>query len=177
MRLDLRCRRPGLAHEELDLALDSSTATRIAGDASREGVPSPLWAAIAIESERALCAAARTDRARRELRLYLDSAARQSGLGAQGDRRLEAYATALRQATARTRDASATTCLTLLVPYHTLLAWEIAADHEDTPLLDWARSRLLAVGPGRPLWEAAAAERGQTLGEWVALCALGAALR
>lgn len=175
MRLDMRSRRPGLAHEELDLVLDSSAAGRLAGEATSDGLPSPLWAVIAIESERALCAAAPTDWARRELCRRLDSAARLSVLEPRRDTRLDAYAAALRHSPAPAHYAGVTTRLTLLVPYHTLLAWEVAADHDGIPLLDWAHSQLVAVGPGRPLWEAAAAESGQTLGEWVALCALDAA--
>jgi hypothetical protein len=87
---------------------------------------------------------------------------------------LRAWASALRRPIDPPLHATPTpgATLSLIVPYHTLLAWELAADVAGLPLLDWARSLITSAGRGRALWEAAAAEAGCTLGEWVALFAL-----
>src|SRR5262245_20762677 len=57
---DLRVQpvRPGLAHEQLELALEAREVAVIEAAASAEGVPTGLWASIVIESERVLCIAA-----------------------------------------------------------------------------------------------------------------------
>lgn len=167
MRLHARSRRPGLAHEELDLSLDRSTAERVVRRTA--GLPPPLWAVIAIESERALGAATRADESDAVLARRLDWAARRTTPNPRRRTQLAAYAAALRQPPATSQPAPARTPLGLLVPYHTLLVWDIAADQDGVSLANWARARLAAVEMGRPLWEAAAAEAGQMLAEWVAL--------
>lgn len=167
MRLHARSRRPGLAHEELDLTLDCSTAERVVRET--DGLPPPLWAVIAIESERALHAAARPDESHGTLARRLDWAARRTTPNPSRRTQLTAYAAALRQPPATAQPAAVTRPLALLVPYHTLFAWDIAADQDGVSLADWARGRLAAVVMGRRLWEAAAAEAGQMLAEWVAL--------
>lgn len=167
MRLDARSRRPGLAHEELGLSLDRSTAERVVRQT--DGLPPPLWAVIAIESERALGAATRPGESDAVLARRLDWTARRTTPNPRRRTQLAAYAAALRRPPATAQPAPVTTPLALLVPYHTLLAWEIAGDQDSVSLADWARARLATVEMGRCLWEAAAADAGQMLAEWVAL--------
>lgn len=171
--MDSRSRRPGVAHEELELPL-GSCASAVAANAARERLPLPLWALIAIESERALQAVASSERARSEVANRLDWVARMPPSHASRETCLRAWACALRCPPDPPYDVAPTACVAidLLVPYHTLFAWELAADHAGAPLLEWARSRLASASRGRALWEAAAAEAGCTLGEWIALSAL-----
>lgn len=165
IRLDSRTRRPGLAHEQLELSLHRPAAQRLASLRATDRLPAPLLAVIAIESERALGAAASEKPA--VLARRLDWAARRAAPACVRRSQLAAYAAALRdpEVCEAGREAAE---LELLVPYHTLLAWEIAAAEAQLPLRDWARAQLVAAGSGRRLWEAAAADRGETLGEWVA---------
>jgi hypothetical protein len=173
VQFDLRVHslRPGLAHERLEIALDRDPASAVEAAASADGVPSELWAAIAIESERALrTAAAATGVARDHLEAALNNAAAhpQTVTAAGRGRRLAGYARALRHGDADTPIGAARR-LTIIVAYHTLFAWELEAAYAGASVESWA-SALLAVMPqGRLRWEAAAAETGQTLGEWVAL--------
>ncbi len=173
LRLGSRSRRPGVAHEELELRLGSCACAAFA-NAAHDRLPLPLWALIAIESERALHAAAPSELARSELAARLDWVARMPPSDAPRETRLRAWAVALRCPPDPPRDATPTpgVVLELIVPYHTLLAWELAADRTGAPLLEWARFRLASASRGRALWEAAAAEAGCTLGEWIALSAL-----
>jgi hypothetical protein len=161
MRLDVRSRRPGVAHEELE-------------NAAHDRLPLPLWVLIAIESERALHAAASSELGRSELAARLDWVARMPPSDVSRETRLRAWAVVLRCPTDPPRDVAPApgVAIDLLVPYHTLFAWKLAADRAEVPLLEWARSRLASASRGRALWEAAAAETGCTLGEWVALSAL-----
>lgn len=164
--------RPGLAHETLMVSLEAPVAAAIAETASAEALPCGLWAGIAIESERALRAAADAHRVGPEtLKRQLDAWSMSAGRslpGAHG-RRLQAYARAIRHGVPALPSAVAEESLAVTVAYHSLLAWDRQAASEDTDTASWAQA-LLAVGPvGRPSWEAAAAQAGQTLGEWVAL--------
>lgn len=171
MRLGERSRRPGLAHEDLALHVDRSTARRVARLAASDRIPVALWAVIAIESERALRAVAPSAEARAQLILRLDVASVNSTEMLDSDTRLDSYASALRGPPVP-ESLEWATRLELLVPYHSLRAWQIAAIRSKLPLHDWARGQLLAARPGRATWEAAAAARGQTLGEWIVLGAL-----
>jgi len=167
LRLDERSRRPGLAHEELTLELDRELAARVTAQAASDGVPAPLWAVIAIESERARLATV-TGHPQEELSRRLDWIARRHREPPR-ETRLAAYAAALRRASDPTDLGALRPPLALLVPYHSLVAWEIAAEDAGAPLEEWARNQLGVAGRGRSLWEAAAAEAGQMLAEWVAV--------
>jgi hypothetical protein len=173
VRLDLRSRRPGVAHEELELHLGSYATIAFAG-AAHDRLPTPLWSLITIESERALHAVASSEPARCELAAHLDWAARAPMREVSRKTRLHTWASSLRRPLDPAHHATLVpgVTLNLIVPYHTLLAWELAADVAGLTLLDWARSLLTSAGRGRARWEAAAAEAGCTLSEWVALFAL-----
>jgi hypothetical protein len=175
IQLGHRSRRPGLAHDELWLDLGSGAASVLVL-ATHDRLPPPLWAALTIESERALRTVAPEPSRRRPLAARLDRIARtRSASSGRGETRLHAWAAALRHPPAagpRTAPAQAV-ALDLLVPYHTLQAWQLAAERAGLPLHEWARSLLATSGAGRAMWEAAAAEAACTLGEWVALSAPG----
>jgi hypothetical protein len=168
MRLDARSRRPGLAHEEFNLCLDLPHAERACHMAAAEGLPLPLWVVIAIESQRAL-RAARPDESPGAVASRLDWAARRPPRQVRRATRLAAYAAVLRCPPRTVQPMRVASELPLLVPYHTFLAWEIAAEDDEVALNDWALAQLAAAGTRRPLWEAASAEAGQMLAEWVAL--------
>jgi hypothetical protein len=165
LRLDAGARRPGMAHERIELPLDAPASATISRLMAAERLPTGLLAVIAIESERSLRRAAGNHDAA-ALARRLDWAARRAVRPVRGSQ-LGAYAAALRRAEA-TPTAPRGRRLELLVPYHTLLAWEMAADVIGMGLETWACAHLATARAGRKLWEAAAAERGQMLAEWVA---------
>lgn len=152
--LDERACRPGMAHETVELELPPTAAAIVRELASLDGLPVGLWAALAVESERALAGADPAP---------LDFAARTSAPPAPYPTRLTAYATALRAARPRPSERAR---IAMPVPYHTLLAWSQAAGGS---MLSWICAQLETMPRRRHLWEAAAAERGQTLAEWVAI--------
>ena len=174
MQLDVRSRRPGVAHEEIELHCIGAAAAAACAGAAYDRLPVPLWSLIAIESERALQAAAPDDPARSKLAARLDWVARMPPPDVPRETRLHAWAVALRCPPDSLCYGSPTpeVTLELIVPYHTLLAWELAANRVGLPLTEWACISIAGAGLGRRLWEAAAAEAGCTLGEWIALSAL-----
>jgi hypothetical protein len=162
--------RPGIAHDEVTLVLGPELALTIEQAAARDGAPTPLWASVAIESERALVALAQIGRAgRAALETSLDTAAvpTSSVVLVRGGR-VASYAKAVRIRAPRAAAVGRST-LVVPVPHHTRLAWELAARVEGESLSEWAAALLAAAPLGRLSWEAAAAEAGQTLGEWVAV--------
>ena len=146
--------RPGMAHETVKLELPPTPTVILCELAALDGLPVGLWAAIAVEAERARGDA---DAA------ALDEAAREAAPPAPYPTRLTEYAAALRAARQH-RPVRAP--IVMPVPYHTLLAWSHAAEGS---LLAWICALLERMPRRRHLWEAAAAERGQTLAEWVAI--------
>jgi len=162
--------RPGLAHEAVTLTLDARLAAAVERGAAVEGLPTPLWAGLAIESERALRARAHdTGLAATALERALDAAADATGCLAAGrGRRLVRYGLALRGRGPREMGPPCRR-LTIAVPQHTLTAWELAATLEGQAVDGWAAASLEALPAGRPRWEYAAALAGQTLAEWVAV--------
>ena len=171
MRLDARTRRPGVAHEEFELFLDRPAAEHVLRAAARDGLPEELFAVIAIESERALSGATPGGQSPVAVARRLDWEARRAQSEFRPTTQLAAYAALLREARSRKPTGTAS-ALELLVPYHTLHAWKIAAGGAGVSLGDWARAQLVSVGTGRRLWEAAAAEAGEMLAGWVALRAI-----
>jgi hypothetical protein len=171
---DLRAQpaRPGLAHEQLELALEAQEVAAIEAAASAEGVPTGLWASIVIESERVLCIAAEaTGAARPTLEAVLnDASTDRSAMDfvRRHGRRLAEYARALRNDFAEPF-GDPRHRLAVPVGYHTLVAWEIEAGKAGKTLEQWGVGLLIQAPAGRARWEAAAAESGQTLGEWVAV--------
>jgi hypothetical protein len=164
--------RPGLAHEHLALTLKAPIAEAVAEAAHAEALPRGLWAGIAIESERALRVSAANHGVRvAHLQRCLDALSVQAGCPLPGGhgRRLLAYARAIRCGVTGLPDRLAEESLAVTVAYHTLLAWDREATSEHMDTRSWAQAVLAAVPVGRASWEAAAAQSGQTLAEWVAL--------
>jgi hypothetical protein len=172
--LDARSRRPGLAHEELELSL-GALASVVHAAARAEQLPNELWSVIAIESEHALLTVSKEQQERVALAASLDALARCAPHNRRGETRLHEWAAALRHPLAASPRPAATrtTVLELIVPYHSLTAWRLAAEQDSLAVRQWARDLLARAGPHRALWEAAAAESGHTLGHWVALGARG----
>jgi hypothetical protein len=163
--------RPGLAHAAVTLTLDAKLAEAVEGGAAVDGLPTPLWAGLAIESERAVRALAQgtgIDTTALERTLAAAAVHTAHTLVAQRGRRLARYALALRTCGARETERPRQR-LTVAVPQHTLTAWELAAAVERQSVVDWAVARLASLPAGRARWESAAAQAGQTLGEWIAV--------
>jgi hypothetical protein len=168
--LDVQPLRPGVAHESIELVLEPGLADAVEEAAAADGLPTSLWAAIAIESERALRALASTTAATpAALMRMLDDTARhrEGGLAHQRGRRLVRYALALDARAPRAR-GPAQSRLMVAVAQHTLIAWELAAAGGGELVERWATQTLGRLPAGRGSWESAAALVGQTLGEWVA---------
>jgi hypothetical protein len=144
--------RPGMAYETVELELPPTATVIVRELAGLDGLPVGLWAALAVESERAR-GEADAD--------ALDEAARELAPPPPYPSRLTAYAAALRAArpVEPVREPIA-----MPVAHHTLLAWTHAAEGS---LLAWICTLLERMPRRRHLWEAAAAERGLTLAEWV----------
>jgi hypothetical protein len=164
--------RPGISHREFVLRPGRALVRRVEALAAHEGLPTPLWASLAIESQRALRALAsvmRVDPAalERTLAEAANADAYATGLASHRGRRLNRYALALRNARPRGVVAIPAT-LRLAVPMHTFTAWELAAAAEGAALETWAKTYLSELPTGRGLWESAAAQAGATLAEWAA---------
>ena len=161
--------RPGVAHESLPLFLEPRLADAVERAAAADGLPTSLWAGIAIESERALitlASAVTTDPA--ALAGILDDAARErhDGLANQRGRRVVRYALALRDCAPRA-PVRGQSPLNVAVAHHTLIAWELAAAADGQSVDRWADACLSRLPVGRGRWESAAALVGQTVGEWI----------
>lgn len=163
--------RPGFAHAAVTLTLDAKLAEAVEAAAAADGLPTPLWAGLAIESERAVRALAQAtgiDTAALEQTLAAAAVHTAETLAGQRGRRLARYALALRTCGARKPERPRKR-LTVAVALHTLTAWELAAAVERQSVGDWAAARLASLPTGRARWESAAAQAGQTLGEWIAV--------
>jgi hypothetical protein len=165
--LSHRPARPGLAHCELVLALEPSLCEAAIAAAAADAQLVEIWAAWVIESERLLAVLA--DRG--ELAEELDRlAARAPASTPGGAVRLREYAAQLRIRSAAPRSAAASgegEGLVVLVPDASRTAWRRAAIEADLTLDAWVTERLRELPRGRALWEAAAAERGESLAEWI----------
>jgi hypothetical protein len=162
--------RPGVAHEHLRLAPSAELLDEVERLAAAEGLPTGQWAAITIESERALRSATRRGGLPdQELQAALSSAAAKARapVFSRRGRRLSGYARALRSAQPREL-LPRPDGITLPVPYHSLLAWELEAIRSGAPLESWAVDQLGGPPRGRILWEAASAEAGEMLAGWIA---------
>lgn len=166
--------RPGLAHEPLQIHLERGLRRAVADHAHRDGLSAPAWAVIVIESQRALTLAAEISphtAAELERRLHAVAApSTYTTLPRGPGSRLAAYARQLRATpqAGTPRDHLAADPL-LPVPYNLLTAWRQIARAEHRTPAEWAAAKLANLPAGRVEWEAAAAETGATLGEWVLL--------
>jgi hypothetical protein len=170
--------RPGVSHLEIDFDAPTVLAEAVRTIAAEEGLPDDVWVGLVIESERAVevpCPDGSTE----DFRGHLDDLASTSGAPVPGGAaRLGEFGKALRAAASRPRQSQGSRLpvtersqLTAKVPYQALTAWRRAAIEHAQPFDTWAVERLEPLPRARFLWEATAAERGETLAEWVLLYA------
>jgi hypothetical protein len=158
--------RPGELCEEVPLGVAASVRFAVDERAAAAGIPCVLWTSLAIEARRAATATAQT------LGLSYDSVVDQLNAAAEdpGDRRgvrtrLTDYALALRSA--QPRPPTQAIGPLLARPSVTVItAWSDSARREGLALEDWALATLVDAPGDALLWEAGAAEAGQTLLEW-----------
>jgi len=171
--IDLRRQpiRPGVTHSEIELRLPVDLGVKVSASATEERIPVAVWIGLVIESTRAL------DQARREgqrigaLDDELDQLARVPQPPVPGAAsRLAEFGRSLRDDHRRPepeRDLNHPGPLVARVPYPALTAWRLAAIESGQSVDDWAAAALAQLPRARYLWEASAAERGETLAEWV----------
>jgi len=162
--------RPGTAHFELVVEVSRSLVEDVRQRAAQEGLKPETWAGLVIESERALRLVASP---RGQLLEHLNACACRPKVATPGGaKRLTEFARALRlapghsPALVRTLQSAAGRLL-VLAPYCSMTSWRWAAIDANLSLEEWVTAMLAEVPTGRPLWEAAAAERGETLAEWI----------
>jgi hypothetical protein len=178
-RIDLERQptRPGVTHTKIEFGAPAGLARQAMEIARQEGLPDPVWVGLVIESERVIRQACEDQHQAAELRGYLDRVARAPSSSVPGAaRRLTEFGKALRGARARPAqrtmlapDLSGSARMAALIPYQAITAWRRDAIEKAQPFEVWAAERLRLLPRDRLLWEAAAAERGETLGEWVLL--------
>jgi hypothetical protein len=177
-RLGERAQRPGELADLLVVALDDHARGKAEKLARAAALPLPLMVVIAVESERALREAAEAggfDVA--ELAAALDAVAAEAvilGFDPPAARRLRAYAAAVRSGG---YDGSPSARSELVIAHHVLARWSLVAQATGLTLDAWLSELLGAAETGRERWEAAAADEGQMLAEWIALHALSLARR
>jgi hypothetical protein len=88
-----------------------------------------------------------------------------------------AYAQALRRGEAQISAAPPFGSMTVLLPDTIRTAWAGAASCKGMSMDDWIEAQLASAPRQAHLWEAASAEVGRTLAEWVYALALALATR
>jgi hypothetical protein len=162
--LQLQPQRPGDLCDWIELELASDAAARIA---ERARIPVGLWLAIAIEAKRVL--GAYGPGAEADLEAQLDHAARariDAAVCRAPARALRAYADALRAGSEPVAE-EARGLLVLTPPQAMSTSWEHHARPAGLTLGTWLAREAGSDLAGRVDWEAAAAERGQSLAEWI----------
>jgi hypothetical protein len=166
--LALQPQRPGDLCDRIELRLPPAAIARIA---AQSRIPPGLWLTIAIEAKRVL--GAYPPDAGSDLEARLDEAASgriDAAVSRAPARALRAYADALRCGSGtETQDPEG---LIVLTPSQAMsTAWEDHGRRRGAPLGRWLAEEAVSVLVGRVEWEAAAAERGQSLAEWIYLSA------
>jgi hypothetical protein len=157
------------------IALAAESGTRALREASASGLPTELWARLAIEADRQLTRAALLaglDRGALTTRLNEIADDDEATVVALGTRSLSGYARLLRAAEPSDLRRSRPGGLTLLVPDALALSWTRTANACRLTLSMWASERVLGAPAGAIRWEAAAATNGDSLGEWILAAAL-----
>lgn len=167
--------RPGVTQTEIELQVGTELMEAASQAATEEGLSVSVWIGFVIESERAVRQACGENREIDELRERLDGMARELNPPIPGAAtRLAEFGRALRNAAMAPTQGSAMggnlrtpARLSARVPYQAVTAWRLAAIENGQPVNAWAIKHLQRLPRGRFRWEAAAAERGETLAEWV----------
>lgn len=169
--LDRQPQRPGELCREIRLRA-SEHDSAVEAQAAAAGVPSSLWATLAIESQRCLQETASLFGVPGHVVSgaleHAASDGRKSAAGPSGESpsRLYDYARALVRAGARPARPTIGGLL-LRPPLRMLTAWSLSCHATGLPLEAWATLHL-AEAINEPVnWEASAAQAGQTLAEWI----------
>jgi hypothetical protein len=168
--------RPGMTHSKIELRTHEGLALAAGDLAEAEGLREDCWIGLAIESERAVLQAAGDEAESSLIRFQLDELARSPSVPVPGAPiRLMRFAAALRQLEGQQRvrvagradAAERDVTLGVTIPYQSVGAWRRSAIEAGQTLDFWAAERLRELPQRRVLWEATAAERGESLAEWV----------
>jgi hypothetical protein len=158
--------RPGVSHTEIPLKLPDAVVEAVVPLAASDGVPTAVWLGLAVESERAIAGLGLSGPASAGLRSQLDDfAARPIDPVMGGAQQLASFAMSLRTAPRSGKSMGEPT--SARVPYGSRTIWRLAATEAEETVDSWAARLLVQATPRRALWEAAAAERGVTLPEWI----------
>jgi hypothetical protein len=161
--------RPGHAYGGIRIGLEEQTLVTCHEISARESFPLGPWLAIQIESQRALQLVSGDPDLVAELdRVARSRPHRKVHRGANS--RLAQYANALRARVSGQPSPSAPENgerVTIPVSSHAELAWNQAAVAAELDLERWLGAMLRSASSGRLTWEAASAEQGQGLAEWI----------
>lgn len=180
--LEAQPARPGEMPECLFVVLDIAAAHKTAKEVARTGIPVPLWLRLAVEGARHVAAVAATlviNRTR--LEVGLDGAA-EKGAGAPEllySRRQLEYARLLRTAAIHSgrQRALVGRRVEVAAPDQILTAWALDAAGAGVGLDEVVSEYVLEAPTDIVKWEAAAAESGRGLGEWIYAGALALTAR
>lgn len=163
--------RPGEMPEVLLVELGAEAAARTASEVERTGVPTPLWLRLAVEAARhVFAAAARGGISPEQIIGSLDEAAAGSAgsVRAVQSRRHCEYARLLRTASSRRRDwVMPSRYVEVAAPDALLTAWALEAAQVAVDLSEFVSARVVEAPLECVTWEAAAAEEGRSLAEWI----------
>ncbi len=157
------------------ITLTAESGARALREASVSGLPTELWARLAIEADRQLTRAALLaglDRDALTTRLNQLADDDEATAVPLGTRSLSGYARLLRAAEPSNERRSRPRGLTLLVPDALALCWTRRANECRLTLSMWTSERVLGAPVGVARWEATAATEGDSLGEWILAAAL-----
>lgn len=163
--------RPGDLCESLCVEFPTDALNSARAYATEAGIPLALWLTIAVEAERALQTAAAATGV--DADIVAGAADRVAKHPHRYDippphaRRLASYAEALRTGVPGGAAATSGSPVALRVSHLAAAAWSLDAARMGTPLDSWIAAMPLA--PGREFWEAAAADGGIQLSEWLLL--------
>jgi len=160
--------RPGDLCGEVVLTVPADDSARYEEEASRLGLPVELWATLAAEASRSIATVcALTGKSGYAATGLLDEAALDSGVDFHRTR-LNDYAKALRTSSPRPTVKSLGR-IALRPSLSALTAWEVEAERIGTSSQAWALAAVESATGGFVGWEAAAADRGQSMVEWATL--------
>jgi hypothetical protein len=162
--------RPGEMPIVWRLDLPDPVARDVARSASKLRIPVVLWVRLATEAARHVEDVAQAlGLGPDEISHWLDQAAqsRRRHPTTLAARHLAAYAGYLRDGDPSLPPPSAETGLHLLVPDALVAAWSLDASRSGADLTSWVVERITNAPDSAVAWEAAAADAGATLGEWI----------
>lgn len=157
------------------IALSEPSSVQVHERASDSGLPLDLWARLAIEGSRQVertVDLAEIERCAFAAELDERAAAARHGAISTLACGLRGYARLLRAAAPVHFDCQPQRKLTLLIPDQLAVGWASAANAAGMAFDVWSSEMILVAPAGIVTWEAAAAEAGDSLGEWILAAAL-----